>query len=95
MLCLEGQKLILADGTEFENSSCGFSEKRLWCYVNNYTSESAVLMAFMDKEKTSTITFQYGSHSDVYEGFTELRGFFIDEDEEMHIQLRQEVTSDA
>ena len=49
-------------------------------------------MAFMDKEKTSTITFQYGSHSDVYEGFTELRGFFIDEDGEMHIQLRQEVT---
>lgn len=88
---MAGQKLILADGTEFDNSSCGFSEKILWCYINSYESENAVMLSFMDKTKTSTITFQYGSNSDVYEGYTCLRGFFIDEDGELHIQLRKEV----
>lgn len=89
------RKLILADGTEFQNGTCGYAEKNLWCYIRGYESESAVLLCFMDKAKLQTITFQYGSNSDVYEGFTELRGFFIDEDGELHIQLRREVTSNA
>lgn len=89
------QKLILADGTEFENGSCGYAEKILWCYIKDYESENAVLLNFMDKSKTASITFEYGGNADVYEGFTCFRGFFIDEDGEFHIQLRREVSSDA
>ncbi len=64
-------KLILNDGTELEESQCGYAEHRLWCYIKGLTLAEAFAV-FSDPEKTQTIRFQYGSVTDTYIGFTEI-----------------------
>lgn len=67
-----GRRLILADGTRLENSTAGYAEGFLWCYVHEMSMpETAAL--FFDPAKTATITFEYGEMTDVYHGMTQCR----------------------
>ena len=75
-----GRRLILMDGTQIEDGSCGYADRRLWCYVKNYTMPQAA-QVFLDPSKTGKIIFQYGDMSDEYDGFTYCTNIFLDEDQ--------------
>ena len=66
---MEGQRLILKDGTIIENGRAGYAEGFLWLWLPGYTMQQAAALAF-DATKTARIVFQYGEMEDVYEGFT-------------------------
>ena len=76
---MEGQRLILMDGTTIENGACGYADGFLWCYIRGYTMAQAATV-FFDPSKTGRITFQYGEMSDVYEGFTNCTNLSVDTD---------------
>lgn len=63
--------LLLADGTILENSTCGYAEHNLWCYVKGLTFAEAFTV-FSNPEKTKIIKFIYGDNEDTYDGFTEI-----------------------
>ena len=66
---MEGQRLILKDGTILENSRAGLSGGFLWLWISGKTlAETAGL--FLDPRKTDRIRFQYGDMEDTYERFT-------------------------
>lgn len=67
---MEGQRLILNDGTTIEDGMAGYSEGCLWLRLPGYTMQQAALIVF-DPTKTSRITFQYGDFEDVYVDFTD------------------------
>ena len=73
----KGQRLILADGTTFENDSCGYSSGHLWCWLHGKTMQEAAAL-FLDASKTARIVYEYGEMSDVYDGFTVCTNIFID-----------------
>ena len=76
---MEGQRLILNDGTMIENGRAGYSEGYLWLYFTGYTLPEAGSI-FFDQTKTASIIFQYGEMEDVYNGFTVCRNLMIDMD---------------
>lgn len=65
-------RLILADGRVLDQSECGYSEGKLWCYLKNVTFVEAFQL-FSDPEKTKNIIFEYGIDGQfkriVYSGF--------------------------
>ena len=76
---MEGRRLILNDGTTIEDGSCGYSDRRLWCWISGYTMQEAAAI-FFDTNKTTKIVYQYGDMSDEYDGFTVLTHLMIDDD---------------
>lgn len=76
---MDGQRLILMDGTTIENGRCGYADGRLWCWVNGYTMQQAALV-FLDASKTGDIVYQYGEMQDEYHGFTVCTSLMIDND---------------
>lgn len=74
-----GQRLILMDETTIEGGRCGYSSGRLWCWVSGYTMPEAAAV-FFDPGKTGRIVYEYGEMSDEYNGFTDCRSLFVDED---------------
>lgn len=74
-----GQRLILADGTELEDSYAGYAEGFLWCYLRGLSMAEAGAL-FLDPEKTAEIIFQYGEMEDVYDGMTDCRILRMDPD---------------
>lgn len=83
---MEGQRLILMDGTIIENGRCGYADGRLWCWVTGYTMQQAAGI-FFDPDKTGEIVYQYGEMSDRYEGFTVCTNLFIDNDGQVSVCL--------
>ena len=83
---MEGQRLILMDGTIIENGRCGYSDGHLWCWVTGYTMQQAAGI-FLDPDKTETIVYQYGEMSDRYEDFTVCTNLFIDNDGQVSVCL--------
>lgn len=83
---MEGQRLILMDGTIIENGRCGYSDGHLWCWVIGYTMQQAAGI-FFDPDKTGEIVYQYGEMSDRYEGFTVCTNLFIDNDGKVSVCL--------
>ena len=67
---MEGQRLILMDGTILEDARAGYAEGFLWCYITGYSIQQVASM-FFDDEKTGRIVFQYGEMEDEYAGFTQ------------------------
>lgn len=65
------RKLVLNDGTVFEDGECGYAEHTLWCYVKNCTMAEAFAV-FSDPNKTQEIKFIYGTKEVTYVGFTEM-----------------------
>ena len=64
-------KLILKDGTTFEEAECGYADRKLWCWMKNATFAD-VFAAFSDPEKTKEITEVDRTKMIVYYGFDEL-----------------------
>lgn len=64
-----GQRIILNDGSYFEDGRCGFSDGFLWCWVRNITLQQAAGF-FFNPDKTGKIVYEYGEKQDEYEGFT-------------------------
>lgn len=64
--------LVLADGTVLEGSSCGFSDKTLWCWVSG-RSMADCFSIFTDSEKTKEITVLYYTSGVHYKGFTDMQ----------------------
>ena len=76
---MEGQRIILNDGTTIEDGRVGYSEGFLWCYFSGYTMQQAALI-FLDPSKTSKIIFQFGEMENEYTGFTECVVMRVDVD---------------
>ena len=76
---MEGQRLILNDGTTIENGSAGYSDGFLWLWFAGFTMQQAATM-FFDAAKTERIVFQYGEMQDEYTGFTTCRTLMVDTD---------------
>ena len=66
---MEGRRVILKDGTRFENGEAGYASGFLWLYLRGCSMASAA-STFMNPLKTDLIVFQYGDMEDRYEGFT-------------------------
>jgi len=73
-------KLVLADGMEIPVSMCGLSSAGYLTFRCPKSRLSFIEAAeiFSNVEKTSTITFVYGSMSTVYTGFTEINSIVTD-----------------
>lgn len=84
----EGQRLIFADGTTVENAACGYSDGCLWCWLPDYTMQTAAAL-FFNAEKTARIVYEYGAMYDEYEGFTNCTNLFIDGDSMVSACLRR------
>lgn len=67
----DNSSLLLADGTALENSSCGFSDKKLWCWISGRTMADCFPL-FSDPTKTNTISCLYFTMCMRYRGFTEI-----------------------
>ena len=67
---MEGQRIILNDGTVIENGRAGYYQGALWCYFDGRTIGEAIQL-FTNADRTARIVFQYGEMEDVYEGFTD------------------------
>ena len=76
---MTGRRLILADGTTFENGEAGYADGNLWCWIPHCTMQTAVNI-FMNPNKTKHIVFQYGDMEDVYDGFTNCTNVMVDTD---------------
>ena len=82
--------LVMADGTTFEDSSCGFGDRYLWCWLKRRAMAECFAI-FTDPEKTSEIAMVYNTKTVVYKGFTELllikRGVDVFGDETVDVRL--------
>ena len=63
--------LMLADGTVMENSSCGYADKSLWCWISG-RSMTDCFPIFSDSKKTNEIVVLFRTGGIRYKGFTEL-----------------------
>lgn len=66
--------LMLADGTTYDHSECGYAEGVLWCYLPPDTDMSKAFSDFIDTAKTEKITWHVGTTDFEYEGFNEFMG---------------------
>ena len=69
------RRLVLNDGTVLDKSECGYSDKKLWCYLKDLTFAEA-FQVFSDPEKIKTIKFEYGIQTlytrITYTGFSDI-----------------------
>lgn len=85
---MEGRRLILADGTTFENGEVGYADGNLWCWIPNCSMQTAVNV-FMNPVKTKRIVFQYGDMEDAYNGFTNCTNIMADPDRKASVCLQK------
>ena len=78
-------RLIMNDGTAYENAGAGNAGNTLWLTIPGITMQDAAEIAF-DEGKTRRITHQYGPEQDVYEGYTRCTRL-MDETENISICL--------
>ena len=76
---MEGQRLILNDGTVLENARAGLSSGFLWLRIPGKTFWE-VADIVRDAEKMQHLIFQYGEMEDVYEGYTVCTMIMVDDD---------------
>ena len=68
-----GQKLILSDGTELEDSYVIYASGTLWVYVYAQISFAALFALLNNPDKTAAITLVRGENDEEdYDGFTDL-----------------------
>lgn len=73
------RKIILNDGTVYEDSDVGFADGVIWCFIKNKTIVD-VFHDFSDPAKIEKIVYEYGEDQKVYEGFTHLSGIMEEYD---------------
>ena len=83
---MEGQRLLLNDGTVIEDGQAGYSEGFLWLFLTGYTIAQAAIL-FCDPSKTERIVFQYGEMEDEYEGYTNCTRLLADADGRVSVCL--------
>lgn len=83
---MEGQRLILMDGTIIEDGTAGLSSGFLWCWFTGYTLQQAAAV-FFDSAKTGKIEFQYGEMTDTFEDYTDCTSLMIDTDGKISVCL--------
>jgi len=66
---MEGLRLILNDGTVIENGRAGVSENDLVLWFPNYSLQQVASIVF-NKTKMLRVSFQSGSDSVTYQGYT-------------------------
>ena len=88
------ESLTLNNGTVIDGGYAGYSQGRLWCYFAGYTIQEAAAL-FFDPAKTSHIVYQYGSHTEEYDGFTECVLVSIDVDGKCSISLAKGETENV
>ena len=68
-------RLKLKDGTIINNCSCGYSNRELWCFLNDQSIFEAMQL-FSDPSKFETVIFEFGIPINytrlTYSGMTEL-----------------------
>lgn len=84
-----GRRVILADGTTYENADCGYSGGFLWNYIPGDLSLPKTAMFFFDNNKTERIVYEYGEKSDEYIGMTEVVNISKDTDGMIRICLKK------
>lgn len=65
------QALILNNGRKYDDASCGFADKKLWCWIKNDTV-SGVFAVFSNPDYISEIHYIHGESETIYYGFSEL-----------------------
>lgn len=85
---MDGNRLILADGSVIEGGQAGYSQGYLWLTITGLTLKEASVI-FFDTARTREIRFQYGEMEDVYEGFTDCTNLQIDVDAVVSVCLRK------
>ena len=78
-------RLIMNNGSVYENGSAGASGNTLWLTIPGITMQDAAQIAF-DENKTKKIVHQYGNEESVYTGFTRCTRL-MDEDIQISICL--------
>ena len=64
-------KLVLKDGTVFEEGECGYADRYLWCWIKNATF-AEVFAGFSDPAKTIEIQAYERTKIVIYYGFDQL-----------------------
>ena len=77
---MEGNRLILNDGTVIENGRAGKADKILWLWLPGWTMAQAAEI-FFDPAKTGKIIFQYGEMEDVFTNYTNCTSLMMDSGE--------------
>lgn len=86
---MEGQRIILADRTIFENGQAGLSGGVLWLWISGMTLPEAAAI-FLDPQKTYWICYQYGEMQDIYQRYTVCTNIGISTDGVVSVSLRRE-----
>ena len=73
-----GRRIILADGTTFENAECSRTENSLRCYIPG-SSMHDIYQSIFDREKMATIVYQHEEYEDMYTGYTEVRDMHLND----------------
>ena len=64
------QRLILADGTTYENGGCGEMSNNLYCNIRGNHDIADVASNFLNPAKTGTITMEAGDVTTTFNGYT-------------------------
>ena len=67
-----GRRIIMNDGTTWEDSECGYADGFLWLYLHGVQLSDAFPIV-NDPNATKKIIFEYGEMSDKYTGFKKLQ----------------------
>lgn len=84
-----GRRLILADGTTFENADAGYADGTLGLYLHGRTMME-VLPVVTDSAKIAEITYEFGEDSITYTGYTEVTAI-LNREAECYVGLRKAV----
>ena len=64
-------KIVLKDGTTYEDGECGYANGHLWCWLRNTTFVKA-FADFSDHSKTEEIHELRDEKENIYRGFTDM-----------------------
>ena len=67
-----GRRIILADGTIYEDSNAGYADGSLWLYLTGVSMIDA-WPGVADPEKTAEIVYEFGEESITYDGYTSIQ----------------------
>ena len=85
---MEGQRLILNDGTIIEDGSAGYADEFLWLYLQGYSMTQAAFL-FLNADKTWKIVYQYGDMEKTYEGFTVCTYIQMDDENTLSVCMKR------
>ena len=67
-----GRRIIMNNGTTWEDSECGYADGFLWLFLHGVTLQEAYQVV-TNPDATEKIIFEYGEMSDEYSGYNNLQ----------------------